>query len=85
METREPLTIRFPPALLKEAREVKAQRESLNDLVVRAVEQEVRRRRGLQAYDTILRVRATVKAETGLHPDSTASVRSLRDGSERRA
>jgi hypothetical protein len=56
MEVWESLTIRFPAALLEEAREVQEERESLNDLVVHAVEQEVRRRQGLQAYNTILRV-----------------------------
>lgn len=71
MEVREPLTIRFPAPLLGKAREVRAERESLNDLVVEAVEREVRRRQGLRAYDAIARVREAVRDETGIQPDST--------------
>lgn len=85
MAVREPLTVRFPAELLSEARGVKSEQESLNDLVVAAVEREVRRRQGLQAYDAILRIRERVEAEFGLQPDSTPLIRSLRDGDERRA
>jgi hypothetical protein len=82
METREALTIRFPTQLLSSARAVKAEQESFNDLVVNAVEREVCRRQGLQAYDDILRVRGTVRTRTGLQPDSSGMIRSLRDGAE---
>lgn len=85
MEAREALTIRFPAELLSKARQVKAERESFNDLVVEAVEREVRRRQGLQAYDEILRVREAVKTSTGLQADSTPLIRSLREGTARRA
>lgn len=84
METREALTVRFPTQLLSSARAVKAEHESFNDLVIGAVEREVRRRQGLQAYDDILRVRETVRTRTGLQPDSSPVIRSLRDGAERR-
>jgi hypothetical protein len=83
METREARTIRFPAQLLISARAVKAERESFNDLVVDAVEREVRRRQRLQAYDDILRVRETVRTRTGLQPDSSPVIRSLRGGTDR--
>lgn len=78
------MTIRFPARLLSRARGVKGGGESLNDLVVDAVEREVRRRQGLQAYDDILRVREAVRTRTGLQPDSSPVIRSLRDGTKRR-
>jgi hypothetical protein len=84
MEAREALTVRFPAELLSTARRLKSQRESLNDLVVEAVEREVRRRQGLQAYNAILRVREAVKGEAGFQPDSAPLIRSLRGGNERR-
>lgn len=84
MDTREALTIRFPAMLLNQARGLKDERESLNDLVVEAVEREVRRRQGLTAYEEIARVRERVRSRGGLQPDSTPLVRSLRTGTERR-
>ncbi|MBV9281177.1 MAG: hypothetical protein JOZ41_13935 [Chloroflexi bacterium] len=83
MKVREPITVRFPSTLLDKARGVRAERESLNDLVVAAVEHEVSRREGLRAYDAILRLREEVEAGSGLQPDSTSLIRALRDGSER--
>jgi hypothetical protein len=85
MGPREALTIRFPAELLTRAREVKAERESLNDLVIEAVDREVRHRQGVQARDEILRVREAVKARTGPQADSAPLIRSLRQGDERRA
>lgn len=79
------LTVRFPPELLADARQLKAERESLNDFVLEAVDREVRRRRGLRAYETILGVRDVVKARTGLQPDSARLIRALRRGEDRRA
>ncbi|MEH2388163.1 MAG: YlcI/YnfO family protein [Nostoc sp.] len=43
---REALTIRFPADLLVKAKKIKEGSESLNDLVVEALEREVSRRRG---------------------------------------
>jgi hypothetical protein len=84
MEAREELTIRFPPGLLTRAKEAKSERESLNDFVVDAVDREVRRRRGLQAYDEILRVRDETRARTGVQADSSPLIRALREGDGRR-
>ncbi|MGH2351568.1 MAG: YlcI/YnfO family protein [Chloroflexota bacterium] len=82
-EQREALTIRFPPRLLSTARELKADRESLNDLVVEAVEREVRRRRAMQAYEAIMSIREQVETQRGLHPSSATLIRALRDGDGR--
>ncbi len=84
MASRSALTIRVPAALLSRARELKAERESFNDLIVDAVQLEVRRREGMRAYEAILRVRDAVRARTGPQADSASMIRSLRDGSGRR-
>jgi hypothetical protein len=83
METREALSIRFPPDLLREARRLKAHREPLNDLVVAAVERKVRRRQGLQAFDAVSRLRESVRRSTGPQPDSGRLIRSLREDAGR--
>ncbi len=80
---REALTVRFPAELLSHARDVKPERESLNEFVVDAVQREVRRRQGMQAYAEILRIREEIRAQSGPHPDSTPLVRALRQGEER--
>jgi hypothetical protein len=74
------LTILFPADLLAQAREVQAERESLDDLVVAALAQEVRRRRALLAHQAVMRTREKIKAEIGLHPDSAPLIRALREG-----
>ncbi|WP_414751976.1 YlcI/YnfO family protein [Anabaena sp. CCY 9910] len=81
---REALTIRFPVELLTKARKLKGSNESLNDLVVEALEFEVRRRRGWAAHQRILARSATIKAKTGTQPSSTEMIRSLREGEGRR-
>jgi hypothetical protein len=80
MQSRDALTVRFPPALLSKARELKTEYESLNDLVIEAVEREVRRRQGLQAYASIMRLYEGLKCRTGLQPDSSSLIRELREG-----
>lgn len=82
IEAREPITIRFPAALLNQARELKAERESLNELVVDAVEREVRRRQGQQALEGLRKVREAIYAEHGLPPDSRPDIRAFRRGDD---
>lgn len=84
MESREALTIRFPRQLLADARSTISERESLNEFVLNAVEREVSRRRGIEAYEDILRIRAEVLARTGPQPDSGPMIRALREGEGRR-
>ncbi|MGI8553424.1 MAG: YlcI/YnfO family protein [Dehalococcoidia bacterium] len=83
MEERQARTIRFPTELVADAQAVREEQESFNDLVITAVERELARRRGLQAFEEILRIRDQVEARTGLHPDSTPLIRAMRDGEER--
>lgn len=84
MEEREALTVRVPVGLLSKAREVKSGRESLNELVVTALDREVRRRQGLAVYAQILELREQLKSSTGWQPDSVPLIRALREGLGRR-
>ena len=79
MQPREAMTIRFPAGFAEKAKSVKAERESLNDLVVAATEREIRRRQGLQALADVEKIRDQVEAEFGLHPDSTPLIRAMRE------
>lgn len=82
--TREPTTIRFPTEVLTQAREVRTEGESMNELVVHAVEKEVRRRAALGLHEEIVRAAARIKARTGVQPDSAPIIRGLREGKGRR-
>ncbi len=84
MVGREAITVRFPEELLGMARETKAEGESFNDLVVKAVEREVSCRRGLKAHELIVATRQQIKARTGAHPDPVPLIRQLREGQQRR-
>ncbi len=44
---KESVTIRFPSELMRQAKRLKSGKESFNELVVEAVEREVRRRKNL--------------------------------------
>jgi hypothetical protein len=81
---REAVTIRFPSDLLTKARSLKKGNESFNDLVVDAVEREVRRRKGWAAHQRIVARSESVKTKTGIQPTSTDLIRSLREGEGRR-
>jgi hypothetical protein len=85
VETREALTIRFPRDLLAVARRVRGEQESLNELVVEAVDREVRRRSALWAFAEIQRVREGIKNAVGVQSDSGRLIRALREGDERSA
>ena len=84
MSQRQTISVRLPDDLLAQARKTKAPRESLNDLVVAALEREVRRRQGLAAHEGITRIREQVRARTGSHPDPVPLIRALREGEGRR-
>jgi hypothetical protein len=85
MDRRQAMTVRFPETLLREARAVRASPESLNDLVVAALEREVRRRRAEAALARLRQVREQVYARTGPQPDPVPLIRALREGEDRRA
>ena len=77
---KEAVTIRFPSELMRQAKRLKSGKESFNELVVEALEREVRRRKALEAHDTIQRLREQVKRRTGVHPDPIPLLRQLREG-----
>lgn len=79
MEEREALTVRFPLGLIVQAKLHKLQGESLNDLVIKKLEQEVRHRRGLAAHYRIVARREAIRKKTGTQPDSTDLIRQLRE------
>lgn len=81
---REALTVRFPSDLLAKARKLKDDGESFNDLIVEALETEVKRRRGWAAHQRIIARSETIKAKTGIQPSSTDMIRSLREAEGRR-
>jgi predicted CopG family antitoxin len=77
---REAVTIRFPADLLAKAKSLKEGEESFNDLVIEAVEQEVRRRKAWAAHQRIIARSEAVKAKTGIQSASTDLIRNLRKG-----
>jgi hypothetical protein len=80
---REAVTIRFPAELVRKAKQLKDGGELFNELVVGALEQEVKRRQAWAAHQSVIARRAEIKAKTGTHPDSTPLIRSLREGEGR--
>ena len=72
-------TVRLPHELVEQARQVRGDRESFNDLVVEAVEREVRRRQGLKTLKEIRGVREQLHARFGVQPDSVPLIRALRE------
>lgn len=77
---REAVTIRFPIPLLNKAKDLKDGSESFNQLVVEAVEREVKRRQAIATHHSIVARRAKIKARTGVHPNVNALIHSLREG-----
>lgn len=80
MQQKESLTVRFPVELLTELRLHRAQDESLNDLIVKATEREVRYRRGLAVHQRIVARREQIERKTGTQPSSINLIRQLREG-----
>lgn len=78
--SRESLTIRFPPDLLAQAKALKVDDESFNDLVVSALKLEVSRRQAIAAHKRIRERRESIRQRTGVQPDSTLDIRELREG-----
>ena len=77
----ETTTIRIPTGLLAKAEQVKAENETIEDLIVMAVDREVRRR-GLQIVAEIRATSEEIQKRAGPQPDSTPFIRALRDGTE---
>jgi hypothetical protein len=87
---REAINVRFPAELMARLRaESEARRESVNQIVVAAVEAELRRSQAERALQDILELGARLQdraRSTGRWaPDSTDMIRDLREGTDRRA
>lgn len=80
---RDQFTIRVPKELLDRVREeAAAYGDSMNDLVLAAVQKEVSMRQQLRLLDQIEQERLRME-KRGLQPDSTPLIRQLRMGSGR--
>ncbi len=80
---RDQFTIRAPKDLLDRVREeAAAYGDSMNDLVLAAVQKEVSMRQQLRLLDQIEHERKAM-AKRGIQPDSTPLIRDIRTGSER--
>ena len=82
---RESITIRFPSGLLNQAKSLKLDEESFNDLVVEALNYEVRRRQAIAAHDRIQSRRQSILQRTGVQSGSSDLIRELRAGEGRHA
>jgi hypothetical protein len=81
---REALTIRFPAELLQKIRALKRDDESINELVVQALEKEMKWRSAWVAHEQIQTIREQIKQRTGVHPDPLPLIHQLREGKGRR-
>jgi hypothetical protein len=81
---RRSITIRFPAALVDDARKRAAPDESFNDLVVSALEHEARRRSALATLERINELRRRVWARAGEQPSSAPLIRQMREERIRR-
>ena len=81
---RRAITIRFPAALVDDARKRTTPDESFNDLVVGALEREARRRRALATLEQINEFRRRVWAGLGTQPSSAPLIRRMREERVRR-
>ena len=80
MEEQEAITVRFPAGLLAQVRLHKLKGESLNNMIVKALEREVRYRQGLVAHHRIVARREQIRKKIGTQPDSIDLIRQLREG-----
>jgi hypothetical protein len=82
---RESITIRFPSGLLAQAKALKVDKESFNDLVVEALDHEVQRRQAIITHERIRSRRQTIFQRTGVQLGSADLIRELRSGEGRHA
>ncbi len=73
------LSIHIPQELLESAQRLSSPDETLNDVVILALDREVRRRKGLAAHQKIL----ALNKELPTQPDHTELIRELREGEGR--
>lgn len=72
--------IRFPAELLIKAKKLKESNESLDDVVIKALEGEVQRRRSWAAHQRIINRSETIKIRNGIQPPSEDLIRTLTRG-----
>ena len=68
MDRREALAVRVSVNLLARARAARAERESLNDVIVQTLDREVRRREGLRAVQDIVAARERITTASDPSP-----------------
>lgn len=81
---REAVTIRFPKAVLDDARRARPDDQSFNEFVVEVVAREARLRRGREALKRIDALREQIFRRTGRQPDSASLIRETREERARR-
>ncbi len=74
----ESVTLNIPQKLLGNAQRLSSPDETLNDVVILALDREVRRRKGLAANQKIL----ALNKELPPQPDDTELIRQLREGKD---
>lgn len=79
-EERTPVTIRFPKELIARAKALKNGSASFNDLVVKALEAEVRRHTWKDLLKATDEEREQTLREQGVLSDSRQLIRELREG-----
>ncbi|MGF1491667.1 MAG: hypothetical protein ACFBSC_04275 [Microcoleaceae cyanobacterium] len=80
----ESITIHIPADLYEEAQQLPDSTESFDEMAIRAISQEVRRRKALAAHQRIIARSAEVETQTGIQRSSVDLIRQLRAGEERR-
>ena len=83
-EDRIAVTVRIPRELMEQVKALKNGPGSFNDLVVKALEREIRVRHAREVGKRIDEFRERVYREHGLLSDSTPIIRELREGIGRR-
>lgn len=82
MPEKKQLTIRLPQSIFEYiSSEAERGNLSINDFVVELAQEHRRRKEAAQALESIYEVRAQIKANYGVHPDSLEDLRDIRDGS----
>lgn len=83
MEEQESLTVRFPVGLLTKWKLHKLQDKSLNDVMIKVLEREIRYHKGLAAHHRIVARRESIGRRTGTQQSSVILIRQLREGDGR--
>jgi len=81
LSDRQQYTLRLPTDLMAEAREqAAAYGTTVNHVLVDVISAEMRRRRAQRLLEEARALRERIAAEGGVQPDSTATMRALREG-----